>query len=64
MNSAMQGSMRATVVLSGVESPFLVEGLKPFTPLKRGREEEAEEVEVIKQEAENEGKGFLRKILG
>ena len=64
VNSAMQGSMRATVVLSGVESPFLVEGLKPFTPLKRGREEEAEEVEVIKQESENEEKGFLRKILG
>jgi len=35
VNSAMQGSMRATVVLAGVESPFLVEGLKPFAALSR-----------------------------
>ena len=38
VNSTMQGSMRATVVLAGVESPFLVEGLKPFAALSRESE--------------------------
>jgi len=62
VNSAMQGSMRATVVLAGVESPFLVEGLKPFAALSREPEGEAEEVEVIEQPSEK--RGFFGKLFG
>ena len=62
VNSAMQGSMRATVVLSWVESPFLVEGLKPFAALSREPEGEAEEVEVIEQPSEK--RGFFGKLFG
>jgi len=61
VNSAMQGSMRATVVQAGVESPFLVEGLKPFAALRREPEGESEEVEVIEQPSEK--RGVLRKTL-
>ena len=65
VNSAMQGSMRATVVLAGVDSPFLVEGLKPFASLKTEPEGEAEEVEVIEQPAEKKKKkGFFEKLFG
>jgi cell division protein FtsZ len=65
VNSALQGIMRATVVLAGVDSPFLVEGLKPFAPLSRETEGEAEEVEVVEKPAEKEKKkGFFRKIVG
>ena len=65
VNSAMQGSMRATVVLAGVDSPFLVEGLKPFASLKKEPEGEAEEVEVIEQPSEKrEKKGFFGKLFG
>ncbi len=55
VNSKMQGAMHSTVVLAGVESPFLVEGLQPFGALKaRG---EGQEVEVLeKAAAEGEGK--------
>ena len=62
VNSAMQGSMRATVVLAGVESPFLVEGLKPFAALSREPEEEAEEVEEIEQPSEK--RGVFGKLFG
>ena len=59
VNSTMQGSMKATVVLAGVDSPFLVEGLQPFASLRREPEGEAEEVEVIEQPTEKEKKGGL-----
>jgi len=51
VNSKMQGAMRATVVLAGVESPFLVEGLAPFGALKP---KEGREVEVIEKPAAEE----------
>ena len=54
--------MRATVVLAGVESPFLVEGLKPFAVLSREPEEEAEEVEEIEQPSEK--RGVFGKLFG
>ena len=52
VNSKMQGSMKATVVLAGVDSPFLVEGLKPFASLRRELEGKGEEVEVVEEPAE------------
>ncbi|MCS7120218.1 MAG: cell division protein FtsZ [Nitrososphaerota archaeon] len=64
VNSKMQGSMRATVVLAGVESPFLVEGLAPFGGLKPAGEKL--EVEVAKQppaEAEKK-KGLFGRMFG
>lgn len=64
VNSKMQGAMRATVVLAGVESPFLVEGLAPFGALKPKGEEL--EVEVAKQppmEGEKK-KGLFGKVFG
>ena len=65
VNSAMQGSMRATVVLAGVDSPFLVEGLKPFASIRREPEGEAEEVEVVEQPPEKEEKrGFFGRLFG
>ena len=44
--------MKATVVLAGVDSPFLVEGLKPFASLRRELEGKGEEVEVVEEPAE------------
>ena len=65
VNSAMQGSMRTTVVLAGVDSPFLVEELKPFGVITRKREEEPLEVETAEEPPEKEeNKGLLRKIFG
>ncbi|MCW4020126.1 MAG: cell division protein FtsZ [Candidatus Bathyarchaeota archaeon] len=56
VNSAMQGSMRATVVLAGVDSPFLVGGLAPFGVLKGRPEGEGQEVDVVEQTEEPQGK--------
>jgi len=65
INSALQGSIKATVVLAGVDSPFLVESLKPFASLKKEPEGKAEEVEVIEQPQEKEEKrGFFERLFG
>jgi len=55
VNSSRQGSMRATVVLAGVESPFLKEGVSPVglgAPMGEGQQ-----VEMVKKEAPPK-KGF------
>lgn len=54
VNSKMQGAMRATVVLAGVESPFLVEGIKASGVLKAAGE--GEEVEVVGKAEEEKKK--------
>ncbi len=67
VNSALQGVMKATVVLAGVESPFLVEELKPFASLRGEPEGKPEEVDVVKQPLESEEeekKGFFGRIFG
>jgi len=66
INSALQGVLKATVVLAGVESPFLVEELKPFASLRGEPEGKPEEVDVVKQppESEEEKKGFFGRIFG
>jgi cell division protein FtsZ len=56
INSKMQGAMRATVVLAGVESPFLVAGLIPFGVLAEAPTEEGREVEVVGKPKEEEKK--------
>ena len=55
VNSKMQGAMKATIVLAGVESPFLVGGLAPFGVL-RGEAKEGKPVEVVPQEKAPEKK--------
>ncbi len=65
INSKMQGALKATVVLAGVDSPFLVKGLEPFGVLKRPPSEEGKEVNVVKKTEENEGrKGFFGIVRG
>ena len=60
VNSKMQGAVRVTVVLAGVDSPFLVKGLEPFGVLSRKTSEEGKEVNVIEKTEKNEGrKGFF-----
>jgi len=56
VNSKMQGAMRATVVLAGVESPFLVGGPSPFGALTETPRVEGQEVEVAKKPKEEEQK--------
>jgi cell division protein FtsZ len=56
INSKIQGAMRATVVLAGVESPFLVAGLIPFGVLAEAPTEEGREVEVVGKPKEEEKK--------
>jgi len=59
VNSTLKGTMHATVVLAGVESPFLKEGVLPFglgAPLGEGQQ-----VEVVKKEAPK--KGFFGKLF-
>jgi cell division protein FtsZ len=60
VNSSRQGSMRATVVLAGVESPFLVGNLSPFGVLE-GPSGVGQQVDVVKQEAPK--KGFFGKLF-
>jgi cell division protein FtsZ len=60
VNSSRQGSMRATVVLAGVESPFLVGNLSPFGVLE-GPAGVGQQVEVVKKEAPK--KGFFGKLF-
>ncbi|MDH5795106.1 MAG: cell division protein FtsZ, partial [Candidatus Bathyarchaeota archaeon] len=64
VNSALQGSMRSTVVLAGVDSPFLVEELKPFGVISRKKEERAEPEATEETPEEEKRKGLLGKILG
>lgn len=58
VNSKMEGSLRATVVLAGVDSPFLVEGLAPFMSVA------AMQGEAIEVEAKEEKKGLLKRLFG
>jgi cell division protein FtsZ len=60
VNSSRQGSMRATVVLAGVESPFLVGNLSPFGVLE-GPAGVGQQVDVVKKEAPK--KGFFGKLF-
>jgi cell division protein FtsZ len=62
VNSAMQGTMRATVVLAGVESPFLVGTLAPFGVLE-GAAGAGQEVEVVKKPEEKPKKGLFGKLF-
>ena len=65
VNSALQGSMRTTIVLAGVDSPFLVDDLKPFGVIKKMTESEAREVEVVeKTEVRPVRKGLFGRIFG
>jgi len=64
VNSALQGSMRSTVVLAGVDSPFLVEELKPFGVISRKKEESPEPEATEETPEEEKRKGLLGKILG
>jgi len=58
VNSAMTGKIRTTVVLRSVGSPFLVEELPAFTPLKEAPKEEVE-VEVKEEEKEEKKRGIF-----
>jgi cell division protein FtsZ len=61
VNSVMQGSMRTTIVLAGVDSPFLVEDLKPFGVIK----EQVKEIEISeKSEEKSKKKGILGRFFG
>jgi cell division protein FtsZ len=67
VNSSRQGTMRATVVLAGVESPFLVGGLAPFGVLKE--QPKKTDVELVKKDEleqpkeNNERKGLFGRIF-
>ncbi len=63
VNSKMEGSVRATVVLAGVESPFLVEGLPAFSSVRENPAEELE-VDIAKKAEEKGGKKGLRRLFG
>ena len=64
VNSALQGSLRATLVLAGVDSPFLVEELKPFGVVKKMTAEK-QEVEVLEKTEERPSrKGVFGRIFG
>jgi len=64
VNSKMQGIVKVTVVLAGVDSPFLVKGLEPFGVLKRQpSSNEGEEVNIIeKTEKSEERKGLFGRV--
>jgi cell division protein FtsZ len=66
VNSKMQGAIKVTVVLAGVDSPFLVQGLKPFGVLSgRQTSVEAEEVNVVeKTERSEEKRGLFGRMIG
>jgi cell division protein FtsZ len=64
VNSAMQGTLKATIVLAGVDSPFLVGGLAPFGVLKEQPRGEGTEVDVVKKtETEPEKKGLFGRFF-
>jgi cell division protein FtsZ len=64
INSSMQGSLRATVVLAGVDSPFLVEKMAPFSSV-RERFDEGLEVDINRETEEiKESKGFFGRLFG
>jgi cell division protein FtsZ len=64
VNSAMQGSLKATIVLAGVDSPFLVGGLAPFGVLREQLSGEGTEVDVVKkEEVTQEKKGLFGKLF-
>jgi len=63
VNSKMEGAMRATVVLAGVDSPFLIEELPAFGVVAKTKYEEAVEVEVV-EAPEEPRKGFFSRVFG
>ena len=64
VNSKMQGAAKVTVVLAGVDSPFLVKGLAPFGVLKpQPTEEEGEEINVVKKNEKSERRRGLFGIM-
>ena len=63
VNSKMEGSIRATVVLAGVDSPFLIEKLPAFGVVRK-QHEEAVEVEVVEAPTEEPKKGFFSRVFG
>jgi cell division protein FtsZ len=60
INSKMEGSIQTTIVLSGVDSPFLVEGLPAFSSIR----ENPQEVEVAKESEKKGGRKGLRRLFG
>jgi cell division protein FtsZ len=64
VNGKMEGGMSTTVVLAGVDSPFLIEQLPAFGALKpdTGRGMEVEIVEKPLQEEKQHG--FFRRVFG
>ncbi|HIE18931.1 TPA: cell division protein FtsZ [Candidatus Bathyarchaeota archaeon] len=66
VNSKMQGAVKVSVVLAGVDSPFLVKGLEPFGVLNRGSSsDEGKEVNVVKKTEKGKGrKGLFGRVKG
>jgi cell division protein FtsZ len=64
VNSALQGSLRATVVLAGVDSPFLVEDLKPFGEIRKMVAETPKVEAFEKTEERPTRKGAFGRIFG
>jgi hypothetical protein len=58
----MQGSMRATIVLAGVESPFLVGTLSPFGVIG-GPMGEGQQVDIVKKPEAPAKKGLFGKLF-
>jgi hypothetical protein len=54
----MEGTIQASVVLAGVNSPFLIEGLSPFNAVK-----ETMPLDAIKEVQIKPKKGFLSRIF-
>jgi len=64
VNSKLVGNMRTTVVLAGVDSPFLVEGLSAFSSIKE-KPEEGLEVDIAgESKKKGEKKGLLSRLFG
>ena len=66
VNSKMQGAVKVSVVLAGVDSPFLVKGLEPFGVLSRQPSgDEGKEINVVKKtEKSEERKGLFGRVRG
>jgi len=62
----MQGAVKVSVVLAGVDSPFLVKGLEPFGVLSRQPSgDEGKEINVVKKtEKSEERKGLFGRVRG
>jgi cell division protein FtsZ len=62
VNSAMQDTMHATVVLAGIESPFLLGTLSPFGVLE-GSIREGQQVKVVKKPEAPAKKGLFGRLF-